>query len=213
MPSCSVSGCKRKYSGKGFCLLHYQRWRRHGDPKKVRRKKVRCKVADCKKYHWAKGYCPMHYYRWRRYGDPHVIKRNENPRCKMASCRKPHHAKNTEGYCLDHYRVWRIRQQRCTVKECKRVVRYKTGFCRKHQYHFDRYGNPLLAKAQKKRFCAQGGCKIQHYAKGMCYWHYHAQIPPTFFKLCTVPDCGRPYRAKGFCAKHYLAARREMVAK
>jgi hypothetical protein len=30
--ACSVEGCQRPYSGKGYCLPHYARWRRNGDP-------------------------------------------------------------------------------------------------------------------------------------------------------------------------------------
>ena len=32
---CSVDGCGVPRMGKGFCDLHYQRWRTHGDPLKV----------------------------------------------------------------------------------------------------------------------------------------------------------------------------------
>lgn len=30
--SCSVEGCERPYSCKGYCALHYERWRRTGAP-------------------------------------------------------------------------------------------------------------------------------------------------------------------------------------
>lgn len=30
--SCCVEGCERPYMGKGYCGLHYQRWRKYGDP-------------------------------------------------------------------------------------------------------------------------------------------------------------------------------------
>lgn len=31
---CSISGCERPTRGRGWCLLHWQRWRKHGDPEK-----------------------------------------------------------------------------------------------------------------------------------------------------------------------------------
>lgn len=30
--SCSVENCKRKYEAKGFCEMHYKRWKRNGIP-------------------------------------------------------------------------------------------------------------------------------------------------------------------------------------
>lgn len=32
--NCSVPDCERKYAAKGYCNLHYNRWRIHGDPLK-----------------------------------------------------------------------------------------------------------------------------------------------------------------------------------
>lgn len=32
MRLCSVCGCDKKHFGKGYCNLHYNRFRRHGDP-------------------------------------------------------------------------------------------------------------------------------------------------------------------------------------
>lgn len=29
---CSVAGCGQVHYGKSFCLMHYQRWKKHGDP-------------------------------------------------------------------------------------------------------------------------------------------------------------------------------------
>lgn len=34
---CTVNGCDRPRKAKGLCAMHYQRWRRTGDPEKVRR--------------------------------------------------------------------------------------------------------------------------------------------------------------------------------
>lgn len=32
MQTCSIEGCSKKLLARGWCSLHYQRWRRHGDP-------------------------------------------------------------------------------------------------------------------------------------------------------------------------------------
>lgn len=31
-PTCSIEGCGRDHSARGWCSAHYRRWRRHGDP-------------------------------------------------------------------------------------------------------------------------------------------------------------------------------------
>ena len=32
MRVCEVAGCERKHFGRGFCQMHYMRWRQHGNP-------------------------------------------------------------------------------------------------------------------------------------------------------------------------------------
>lgn len=52
---CSVEGCKETHLAKGYCRLHYQRWKAHGDPLKIVKKgknPLICIIAGCenKKY-------------------------------------------------------------------------------------------------------------------------------------------------------------------
>jgi len=71
---CKVLGCEREHACKGYCNLHYLRWRKYGDPDFAVR--VRdpnppevCTVPDCHGKHVAKGYCWRHYKQVERYGE------------------------------------------------------------------------------------------------------------------------------------------------
>lgn len=58
MKKCRIEGCKRPYRAKGYCTVHYNKWRR-GELSKSRYKI--CSAEDCrgKQYRW--GLCEEHY--------------------------------------------------------------------------------------------------------------------------------------------------------
>jgi hypothetical protein len=55
---CQVEGCKRPYRAKGYCVVHYQKWRR-GELGKARYKT--CSAEDCLKPTVRWGLCEEHY--------------------------------------------------------------------------------------------------------------------------------------------------------
>lgn len=58
------------------------------------------------------------------------------------------------------------------------------------------------------RPCSMEGCEGIHFAKGMCYKHYHKQYEPPYRK-CIVDDCvGSARGGQGFCKKHWLRNKR-----
>lgn len=62
--TCAVGSCGRAAERRGWCVMHYKRWRRHGDPlwEPPRRG---CSVPGCSGRHEARGLCNVHYERWR----------------------------------------------------------------------------------------------------------------------------------------------------
>lgn len=73
MPSrCKEDGCYKSVSARGWCSMHYKRWRLHGD---VNHQPVLvvarlCSVDSCRNPHFGHGYCSTHLRRVRLYGDP-----------------------------------------------------------------------------------------------------------------------------------------------
>lgn len=61
---CSVEGCGKKHLAKGYCDLHYDRFRKYGDPLKITRNIFNngvCSVKGCDGKYRAKNYCGKHY--------------------------------------------------------------------------------------------------------------------------------------------------------
>ena len=67
---CAVDDCEKPTHARGYCLTHYWRFNRHGDPLVGGRSKTTCSVEDCEKPTAARGWCSAHYERFRRHGDP-----------------------------------------------------------------------------------------------------------------------------------------------
>jgi len=59
---CGVEKCKRPYRAKGFCNIHFKKWRRGEMPKKSRYKT--CGEGDCRKPLFRRGICEEHYNAW-----------------------------------------------------------------------------------------------------------------------------------------------------
>lgn len=79
---CSIPSCCKKHYGNGFCLAHYTRHRRYGDPLKGGEEikappPTYCTVPGCGRKARGHGLCGAHYMRQRRTGDPTGSNRSE----------------------------------------------------------------------------------------------------------------------------------------
>jgi hypothetical protein len=82
--TCSIEGCPKRATTRGWCPMHYQRWRTWGstDPRPVAPPSV-CSVDECEKLVRRNQLCDMHDQRQKKYGDPlivHRVMRNDDAR-------------------------------------------------------------------------------------------------------------------------------------
>lgn len=111
---CAVDECDRAVKARGWCLMHYKRWSKNGDPT-IRRSsapKPRCAVDSCSNISRTLGLCHAHYWRLRKIGDVQasrplaVQRRGMTPYEKVmkmsapteSGCREFLGAKNGNGY-------------------------------------------------------------------------------------------------------------------
>lgn len=82
--TCSVDGCERPVNSRGWCKLHYERWRRQQVVPKP------CVIDGCERPQSAKGWCSAHYSRWKRHGAPEApLTRQHQGQCEAPGCDLP----------------------------------------------------------------------------------------------------------------------------
>ena len=100
---CSIPGCGKKHSAKGYCKSHYARLVNGRDLNAPFRRKIEgCKHPGCTRPHDALGYCQMHYDRFRKGTDMDApVRVNISGRkCSQPGCDRPH---VSGGLCKTHY--------------------------------------------------------------------------------------------------------------
>lgn len=108
MAICIIDECNRKQHAKGFCNMHYLRFRRHGDPLYISPRK-KCIIPDCDRPVYGQGLCQLHYQHWYRNGDPLKTLRNYEK-----------HGKRN----IPEYDVWHAMKDRCHSPKNKYYHRY-----------------------------------------------------------------------------------------
>ena len=61
--ACTIAGCKRPYRAKGYCNVHYKKWRR-GEMEGVMGRYNSCREEKCTKPTFKAGLCEAHYSAW-----------------------------------------------------------------------------------------------------------------------------------------------------
>lgn len=80
---CSIADCNMQHTAKGYCRIHYRRYRKHGNPdivlKPRKENHLDCKVDGCIRKRTNKGYCQMHFLRWKKSGNVGGVGPKHNP--------------------------------------------------------------------------------------------------------------------------------------
>lgn len=186
--TCSIEGCEKKVVGRGWCGMHWARWRRWGDPlvTAYNQPKPLCSVGGCDKTAYGRGMCNKHWLRWKRYGDPLVTlatppEHFTNEICLVEGCDKPTKAR---GWCAMHYKRWRLhgsmelpkRQKKvgliCKIDGCGLTVEAR-GWCNKHYLRWHIHGDPMICSTSEIiESCWQVGCGRRLVKGGVCWTHY-----------------------------------------
>lgn len=101
-PICGIDGCERKHNARGFCLPHYKRWRKYGDPEGAAPRRTECAVEGCPNPWRCRDWCYMHYQRIQRTGSTELSR--ERPVCTVEGCTN---YRQSRGWCPKHLTRWR----------------------------------------------------------------------------------------------------------
>lgn len=95
---CHVEDCGNKRIARGFCTLHYQRWKKWGDPLRVEKPShkppsgKKCTVDGCGRLAAGRGLCKKHHKRLMAHGDPLAGRTERGALIKWLEAHKDHQA-------------------------------------------------------------------------------------------------------------------------
>lgn len=113
---CSIDNCSKPKHSAGFCVSHYNAYKRYGDPLVVKRlakipEGSLCVAEGCSRPVKSRNYCVKHYGRFKRHG--HVEETKPMPKYEDMSCiviedsQPCKNKRSSNGYCGTHYKRWK----------------------------------------------------------------------------------------------------------
>lgn len=135
--TCSVDGCTKDIAARGWCMTHYVRWRKHGDPtvRLTAQRPKTCSIEGCDRPHKGLGWCAKHYSQ-KRPGEP----------CNQDGCTR---RQEGHGLCAVHRRqavsAGTVTPKKvtfhttCTVEGCD-LPHVSHGLCSKHRARVEAHG-------------------------------------------------------------------------
>lgn len=152
--TCVIDDCAKPVRAREWCVTHYHRWHRTGNPLQVQVSKpklgVICSVSGCGGPVSGRGWCGGHYRRWSIHGDPLV----GGPLAAKPGPRP------------------------CPIAGCTKLTR-KNGLCTAHDQRQKAHGNPnhggKPVQVRPQRLpdrCAEDGCPERPIALEWCRLHY-----------------------------------------
>ena len=102
--TCIIDGCERNHNAHGWCMAHYKKWQKYGDPlgEAGPRERNACSVDNCTRIMYARSFCKLHYKRHMTHGD--LNHGRERRLCTVDECTEFRHS---NGYCVKHHARWK----------------------------------------------------------------------------------------------------------
>ena len=151
---CSVKDCGSPVCARGWCMKHWIRWQRHGDPEYTSREppgqftNTMCRADDCDRIVKAFGLCGMHYARLRRHGSLELPLRRPPKRAGLV----------------------------CSIPDCTDPVESRS-WCNAHYIRWRNYGDPLAMRVSPiTEMCTESGCARRRAKAARCWHHYREAI-------------------------------------
>lgn len=211
--TCSVAGCDRAILSRTWCSVHYERWRRHGDPLWVAvfAKDLPCSADGCDRLQDQNGYCNMHDRRVKLYGSPEGRRRIKVP-CIGPECTNLVGEQSTTQLCGGHYKQFTLgkpltplrraipaseRPAICTYPECGRPHK-SGGLCAAHVLQMRRHGELRpIRRVRPSGPCDVAGCEQVQITASYCQRHYSSRIRRWGLYGLTPEQGAALYRGQG----------------